>query len=452
MIKKTFTQMAVAQIVSAMTANLCLLIDSIMIGRYLGASSLAAYGLASPLILLFAAIGGMISAGIQVICGKAIGKNDKEGTNAAFSIAVILIICISAFALFFIGFFNRQATLLLGAGSSGELYHLTRTYLIGFIIGSPAMLASFILAPFLQLSGKQNVLIMAVLMMTIGDIIFDLLDVFVFHGAMFGMGLASSVSYYVASIVGLSYFVSKKCQYKFKLKLITFAKTKELLRAGVPSVINMVSLVLLSYSINNLLLNISETPKISVASYSIIATISNICYSFSSGIASVSLMLSGIYFHEKNKDSLYELMRLMIRSAIIIDIIITAVVLVFSPALVQVFMKDGEMRVARVATYGLRLFVLSMIPSALNTCLKHYYQGITRVHLAEFLSFLQNFACIALFAVIMSFFLGVTGVWLGYICGESCVLIIISIIVFIKAENCRITLENFAMLPKDFGE
>ena len=42
MIKKLFRQMLVTQIVSSMTVTLCMLIDSIMIGRFLGVDAMTA--------------------------------------------------------------------------------------------------------------------------------------------------------------------------------------------------------------------------------------------------------------------------------------------------------------------------------------------------------------------------------------------------------------------------
>ena len=48
MIKKLVRQMLLAQILSAMTVSLCLLIDNIMIGRFLGEDALTAYGWPTP--------------------------------------------------------------------------------------------------------------------------------------------------------------------------------------------------------------------------------------------------------------------------------------------------------------------------------------------------------------------------------------------------------------------
>ena len=77
MIKKLFKQMLLTQILSSMTVTLCMLIDSMMIGRYLGVDSMTAYGLATPVLLVFAAFGCLVSAGVQVMCGKTMGSGDS---------------------------------------------------------------------------------------------------------------------------------------------------------------------------------------------------------------------------------------------------------------------------------------------------------------------------------------------------------------------------------------
>ena len=448
MLKKTFRQMAVAQIVSAMTVILCLLIDSIMIGRFLGVDSMAAYGLSNPLLLAFAAIGSMVSAGVQVMCSKSLGSGDQKANNTYYSVTVVLCVAVSVFALAFVILLRHPLCRFLGAGSLGTLHDLTSDYLLGFIIGAPAFLASTILVPFLQLAGKQTRLVVAVLLMTISDIVFDALNVFVFHGGMFGMGLASSMSYYIAFIAGIFYFVSKDCLFRFKLALVHMKEVLELLKAGIPTVINMISLVLLSFVLNQILMSISGSTA--VAAYSIISTASNICYAFSSGIAAVILMLSGIYYYEDDRKTLYDLLKLMLRYAIIIDVILTVVIFVIAPFMVKLFMSSDS-GAFELATQGLRLFALSLVPSSINTGLKHFFQGTDHIKLTEFISVLQNFACIAGFSFLLSFVVGTTGVWLGYLCGECLVLLIIYAIVWCHNRSGAFTLENFSLLPKDFG-
>ena len=52
MINELFRKMTVAQIFSALSGTVCMLVDSIIIGRLLGVDSMSAYGLALPILTL----------------------------------------------------------------------------------------------------------------------------------------------------------------------------------------------------------------------------------------------------------------------------------------------------------------------------------------------------------------------------------------------------------------
>ena len=95
MIRKLVRSMLTAQILSALTVSLCLLIDNVMISRYLGTTAIAAYGYANPILLIIGALGSMLAAGIQMACSKSLGRGLQEETNAGYSSAIAVTLCLS---------------------------------------------------------------------------------------------------------------------------------------------------------------------------------------------------------------------------------------------------------------------------------------------------------------------------------------------------------------------
>lgn len=450
MIKKLFRQMLVTQIISSMTVTLCMLIDSIMIGRFLGLDAVTAYGLSAPVLLVFAALGSMISAGVQVMCGKTMGSGDKKGTNACYSVSVTLAAAISIVGVAAVLLFTDPICTLLGAGENvpgNEVFRLTKDYLRGFIIGAPAFIAAQIMVPYMQMSGSRSRLVGAVIAMTVGDILFDILNVFLFKMGTLGMGLASSLSYYIAFFIGVVYFFKKDCVFRFRPGLVKPAVCGKLLTAGVPTLINQVSLVLLTFVLNKLLLSVGG--NLAVAAYSVISTAGNICYAFSTGGASVALTLASIFFVDEDRSALKKLVSIMSSHAAVICGAVTCGVLLGAPWLVKLFIVDKS--ATALAVRGMRLFVLSLVPCALNTSFKNYYQGIDKVKLTMFISFMQNFLLTALSAFVLSRFLGIDGVWLGFLFGESAALVMICGVVFIRFGRISPGAEAFSMLPEKFG-
>lgn len=451
MIKKLFRQMLVTQIVSSMTVTLCMLIDSIMIGRFLGVEAMSAYGLASPLLLVFAAFGSLISSGVQVMCGKTVGAGDREATNACYTVSVMLAAGISAVGLVLVFSFLGPLTSLLGAGKPGPdnpVYGLTKDYITGFIIGAPAFLCAQIMVPYMQLLGSRTRLVAAVIAMTVADIVFDLLNVFVFKGGTLGMGLASTLSYYIAVGVGVSAFLRRDCMFQFQPRLFQRKVCRELASYGVPTVVNQISMVFLVFLLNRLLLDVEGT--VAVAAYSVISTVGNICYCFGSGTGAVAMMLAAIFYADRDRTSIRELVRVMTRNAVVLDVAVTIVGLLAATPLITLFLGQ-DVSAKSIAVFGLRLFVLSILPSSLNSTFKNYYQGVNRLRLTELISILQNFVYPVAFAYLLSRFLSVTGIWLGFVCGETATLLSFSVLVWRHHGGFSLSADAYSMLDPAFG-
>lgn len=450
MIKRLFGQMMIAQVISSMTVTLCMLIDSIVICRFLGVDAMAAYGYTQPVLLAFAAPGAMISAGVQVVCGKTLGRGDREGSDSCFTVSVALTSAISLLGLILVLVFSGPLCTLLGAGRpepGNPVYYLTKDYLTGFIIGVPAFLTAQVMVPYLQMSGKRTRLVTAVVLMTVIDVALDLLNVLVIHGGIFGMGLASSLSYYAAVFIGIGCFVSKDRLFTLRRKGLSLNMLRLIVGNGIPTIINQLSLVFLILLLNNLLRSFGG--NLAVAAYSVISTISNLCYAFCNGISSVALMMASIFCADKDRSSLYTLVRTMTKNAIVVLASVTLVVILGAGPIVFLFIENDP-QVVNLATKGLRLFALCLVPCALNTTFKFYYQGIGRVRLMEGICVLQNFLLPALSALVMGYLFGVTGLWLCFLCGEGAALVFICIYVWKSNKRVSLTAEDFALLPPSF--
>lgn len=448
MIRKLIRQMLAAQTLSALTVSLCLLIDNIMIGRFLGVQAIAAYGLANPVLLVIGAIGSMLAAGVQVACSKSLGSGSREETNKGYSSAMALMLGISLLFMLLVLAFRSPLATAMGAGREGPLFDQTRDYLAGFIIGAPGSMGALVLVPFLQMAGESGLLIAAVLGMTAADVGFDLLNVLVFHGGMFGMGLASSLSYYVAMAVALGYFLSRKCVFSFSFRLITAKKIRELFVGGVPTIFTMASSVVLVFILNKILLPVGGSEA--VAAYSVLLTIGNASNCISTGVGGVALTLSGILYHEEDRTGLRDLLRLLARYAVLLGAAVGALLAAFAPVLVRIFIPEAGPAQA-LTIQGERLFALGLIPCCVNNALKNLYQGTERVMLTEGISILEGALLPALAAFLFSRFMGVTGVWLYFVAGEGLALLCIALLIWRKNGAFTLAAQPFLLLKKDFG-
>ena len=447
MIKKLIRQMLAAQTVSALTVSLCLLIDNIMIGRFFGTAALAAYGLANPILLVIGALGSMLSAGVQVVCSKSLGKGSQEETNAGYSSAVMIAGAISVIFLLIVILFRIPLAGLMGANTP-ELLHETETYMAGFTIGAPASMGALILVPFLQMAGQSNLLIAAVLGMTISDVGFDLLNALVFNGGMFGMGLAYSLSYYIAILIGGWYFLSKKCVFKFSFRLVSRKKIKELFVGGIPTMFGLASSVVLVYVMNNLLLNAGGHEA--VAAFSVACTLGNASNCISTGSGGVALTLSGILYHEEDRTGLKEFFNRIVLYAAILGIAVMAVLLVAAPACVGLFIPDGG-ESYNLAVTALRCYSFGLIPCCINYVIKNCYLGTGKIKTMEVLSVLECAVLPILSALVLGSAAGVSGMWFYFLGGEMLTLILVMIYVWIRKKKVTFDAQDILLLSRELG-
>ena len=447
MIKSQVRRMLCAQALSAMTVSLCLVIDNIMVGRFLGVSALAASSLATPILLLLNAVSFLMSAGVQVVCGRSLGKGSQEEVNEAYSTALSASAVFSLTFLALVCSLSRPLASLMGADAA--LAKETAAYMTGFAIGAPATMTALILIPFLQIAGQSSLLILSVLCMTVTDITFDLLNVYVFHGGMFGMGLASSLSYYVAVAFCSRYFLSKKCTFRFSRKRVSLRKLKEILLGGGPSVIDQAASLAFVFAMNRILLGAGG--DMMVAAYSVISTICNVSNCVSTGAAGVTLSLSGIFYNEEDKTSLRVMLRSVARTAAVMSAGVTAALLLFAPFIVRVFIPDAGEAQQSLVIAGLRLVSLGLIPCCLNNALKNSYQGTGRVRTMEAISLTENFALPAAAALALRFAVGAKGIWCYFFVAEALALVGILARAWVKRRAVTLRTEDILLLPDDFG-
>ncbi len=448
MIRKLVRQMLAAQIFSALTVSLCLLIDSIMISRYLGSRAIAAYGLANPLLLAIGAVGTLLASGIQVVCSKALGRGNQEGANIGYSSAIAAAGAASLIFVAVVLVFRSFLARVMGAGAAGELHELTRDYLVGFSIGAPGSMGALVLVPFLQMAGQSGLLIAAVLTMTVTDVALDLLNVMVFHGGMFGMGLASALSYYAALIVGAFYLFSRKSVFRFSRKNVKLRMIGDLFRSGIPAGVNMLASMILVFLMNQMLRRMNGSDA--VAAYTVIVSIGNAANCITTGIGGVSLTLSGIFFHEEDRTALRHTVAVLCRYGIVLGALMGGLLLAFAPAVISLFIpKAGETQAA--AVLGLRMFGAGLIPCCVINALKYSWQASGRTGLSEAVSLAEGALLPALCAFVFSRFLGLTGAWLFFAGGE---LLTLALLYPLIRRSCGEKPWNngaFLLLKPDFG-
>lgn len=445
MIRQLYKKVSFVQIMVNTASSIAMIVDNIVIGRFLGVEAIGAYGVVAPLLLLIMAASQVLSTGGQMKCSEELGRRNTEKANGAAGLTLLIALIFSVLTVVICFLFHRGIASVLGVKAGTDLYDYTVQYLLGFIIGAPGFIGMLVLIPFIQLDGGKSSVIMATIGMTVIDCVGDVLAVTVFKGGMFGIGIASSLSYYCALVILILHFVKKSGVLKPDFRHIEFRNTGGIIASGIPAALQKVLRTLLSLTINYALLHMGGAVALGI--FTVVNSIINLCNSVGQGMGASTLLLSGIFYAEEDKKSLKEVVSTFVRSSLVINLIMTVIVAVAARPLIVLFTKSGEVDIHQAAM-ALRIGIIDFVFFSLANCFKNYYQGINRRVLTYVLTVLEAFAFSAAVTVPLTMVFGVYGTCSVYAVGDMLTLAALYIIVCVKNKSAACRIDSFMMLDQ----
>ena len=431
-----------------LTQTIGMLVDGMVIANFFGVECTAAYGMTLPVFTLFTAIAGVFSAGIQTRCGSSMGKGDIDKSNAIFSAAAAASFAAACVLMLILNVFMTQICSALGASpGSGKLFPLVRDYFRGLTLGLPAIFVSTALAAVMQLDGDKNRPILSTLIMTAFNVAGDLVNVFAFNGGMFGMALATSISYYISVLVLWLHFLKKDAFFRLSFGNLKNGELYRTVVMGLPDAVTRGGKPLSSLFLNLILLEIAQST--SVAAYSVQSSIFNLFGSVGAAVGISTMIIAGICYGEEDSVAAGKLLKISLGFTIVLNVIISAVVFVFAPLFVSMFLKDPA--VTKQAVRCVRFFALGKPISKINVVFMKYLQGMRHIKLANVLGVLDSLVYPIPLAAILGRLGGTDGVWLAFILRE--LLVTFTVIALAAWHNRKLPrrIEDMLFLPEGFG-
>ena len=324
---------------------------------------------------------------------------------------------------------------------------MTRQYIYGYIIGVPFLTLTRILAPYLEIEGQYNRVVTSSFMMTFIDIAADAFVIFVLHGGMFEIGLATSLGYIVSFFIESSFFFSKNSRSIFKVstKGINAAECLEIIKLGG---FLRVSSAIGGTLINNLLTSLHMLYI--VAAYGVFSQITTYIRFAWYSPADTLITFSGIFIGEEDKTSLKEAQKISLINAFIYCCIMTALLFVSAELLAKIFMKSSDPVALTMASDCIRVACFSLPFHAVVYNFFNYLSAIKRTRFFNFYGFLIECGNIVPITFLLLNIIGYRGAWLSRVVSMFGLSLIAIFYIYMnkEADNFR---DKMLLLPRNFG-
>ncbi len=363
-LKKAYGKALIPCMLSILSGNINILADGILVGQRLGTDALAAINFSLPVYLVLCIAGSFIVSGTAICAAEAIGNHQSGKAQELYKMSVFWCVLISA-VITASGLLCIKP--LAGLLCSQEAVSpLVMEYVGVTLAGTLPKILIYVPFWYLRLDGRNRQVTWMMLIMGVGNVLLDLLFLYVFDMGVFGAALASVVATALSCLLGFLWLCGKKSGFPLGMcvacKGISFVR---IAKAGSPSASNNLFQALRVMGVNTLLLQSGGSGL--VAAFTAVNCISAFEESVTGGVPQAASAMLGIYSGEHDNQSARLLLARQIKSGIPYCLLFSVGILLGADWIA------GAYGLAQPLGFAFLCMSFGMVPALCNCILSGYY-------------------------------------------------------------------------------
>lgn len=213
------------------------IIDSVIVGNYVGETALASIGVSYAITMVFIAVATGGGIGCSVIIAQYLGSKQIERMKTAISTALITILILSI-VLGVIGFF-MSGTILTWMNAPIDVFIDANHYLQIYFCGLPFLFMYNVLASIFNSLGDSKTPLLLLIFSSLLNIILDLIMVLFFHQGVIGAAVATLIAQGVSAIISFIILLYRLKSYTCitKWKRYETSILLNMIKIAVPSIV-----------------------------------------------------------------------------------------------------------------------------------------------------------------------------------------------------------------------
>ena len=347
---KLLLQFAVPLFIGNIFQQLYNMVDSIIVGNFVGPNALGAIGTTNSLNFLFFSLVAGLSVGIGIIVTQFFGSNNEEKVKDTIGNA-IWIVLISSVIMACIGFFIAKPVLVLLRTDKVILGDAT-AYLKVTSIGICCTGLYNGVSSILRALGDSKTPLIFLIFASLVNVVLDLWFVLGLGWGVVGAGVATAFSQFLSAVTCIFYAYKSNTYFRLKkknLKLNSYIVEKSL-RLGIPVALQN---SLIAFSLIVLQAIVNGYGATFTTAFTVISRIETLVQQPFMSLGAAVSTYTGQNLGAGKTDRVVK----GFNSSNVMNVIFSAVVLVlfwtFTSPIVSIFGKDAE--VLRIASDGLRI-------------------------------------------------------------------------------------------------
>lgn len=405
---------AVPAVISLLVVEIYGMVDTVFVGRYIGANAIAALTIAFPIQKLLSAIGLLIAIGTSTNISRNLGEKNSSEINKTIVNSFIISI-ISMIIVPFIIFIFRSP-ILYKLGASDLTYSLTEDYssivLLSGIFQCLGMVICYVMTSF----GNTKINLYANALGVLVNIILDYILVVKLQIGIKGAAISTVLSQVTVCAFAFYHFREVIRYYNIKLCLISIVHgynqniIKSILAIGFSTFIVEISDAIGTVILNNLLYSSGGDNAITIIGS--VTKVSMFMFIIIIGISSAMQPIAAYNYGAGKLDKVKETVYTTIKMVIISSVVLAMLMGIFTRNILGFFLKDEEILGNAVQAFRI---CISLVPlTGVYYVLIYYYQAIGQARRGFLLSIFKDIVVFIPLIITLVQAFGTLGAWMAY--------------------------------------
>ncbi len=409
-IGKLLIKHALPSSMGILVMSLNVLIDTILVGHWIGPNAIAAINIVLPVSFFVAAIGMSIGIGGGSIISRSLGNKNHDKANKTFGNQVSLTL-ISTIFFMSVGLYFTD-TLIPLFGGKGELFDLAKIYYVIVMVGVPILGLCMMSNNTIRSEGKPKIAMYAMFIPSVSNLCLDYLFIYELGLGMYGAALATTLSYFICGTYILRFFLLKKSDLKLNISDLKFdiSIVKETVSLGFVTLSRQAAVSLTVLVVNNILFSLQGESMIAV--YAIISRMLMFMLFPILGITQGFIPIAGYNFGAKNKDRVLNSVKKAIIYSTGLATVIFLFIYTFSDSVANAFTSD--VNIINKTSDALILVFMATPIIGIQLIGSAYFQAIGRAFPALMLTLSRQIFFLIPLVFFLSKIYGVYGVWISF--------------------------------------
>jgi putative MATE family efflux protein len=450
-VSKVLLKFAVPAIISLLVAELYNMVDTVFVGRYIGANAIGALTIAFPVQRFLISLGMLISVGASTYVARSLGEKNKDALKQtimnSFVLTAVTLITVSLIVFIF------KNSIIAALGASDNTFAFAVDYisiiLIGGVFQCMAAVASYIMTAL----GNTKVTLYSNLLGTTSNIIINYILIAQLSLGVKGAAIATVISQML--VFGFVMYKFNEVKKSFNLEF-TIKNMSESLNAGLITGIAAVGFstfvieisdAVVAVILNNLLFSQGGDEALIIVG--VITRVSMFMFITIIGISSSMQPIVAYNYGAQNYGKMKEVLKIAIITVSVASIAFWAVFMTFAGPIIGFFLKDSEILREAITAFRISISLLPVV-GIYYICI-YYFQAVEESRRSFLLSIYRQIVIFIPVAILLVQIFGIVGAWIAY--PVSDVISSITSLYFIKKAVTDVydeeSLENSLLIKQD---